>query len=183
VLPGNADPPRQLLAESSSAQDSLVLWLRPEDLGRLAAPPASAAQVFVSATLAGQDAVPLPPAWKARALMAYPFELPQVRLARMQRMAAWFRNQGLVLEDERVQADAYLACTALRTGMQDSEGHPGRDYLLEKIEANIERWPVLGVYPRLTLGPGQRFASKTGYVVRFDADSGQLTPIGERAAP
>ena len=38
--------------------------------------------------------------------------------------------------------------------------------LLEKIETNIERWPVLGLYPRLTLGPGQRFASKTGYVVR-----------------
>jgi hypothetical protein len=183
VLPGNADSPAQLPAASSGAPDSLVLWLRPGDLERLPAPPASAAQVFVSATLAGQDAVPLPPGWKARALMAYPFELPQVRLARMQRMTAWFRNQGLVLEDERVQADAYVACTALRAGMQDSEGHPGRDYLLEKIEANIERWPAPGVYPRLALGPGQRFASKSGYVVRLDADSGQLAPVGERSAP
>ena len=28
------------------------------------------------------------------------------------------------------------------------------------------------VYPRLTLGPGQRFASKGGYVVRFEGDDG-----------
>jgi len=183
VLPGDADPAGQLLPESGSAQDSLVLWLRPADLEGLAALPAPAAQVLVSATLAGQDAVPLPPAWKARALMAYPFELPQVRAARAQRMTAWFRNKSLASEDERIQSDAYVACTALRAGMQDSEGHPGRDYLLEKIEENIERWPVLGLYPRLALGPGQRFASKTGYVVRFDAHSGQLMPVGERSAP
>jgi hypothetical protein len=95
----------------------------------------------------------------------------------------WLRSKDLLPHDERVQGDAYLACTALRSAMRDSEGHPGRDYMVEKLEENIERWRVHGVYPRLTLGPGQRFASKSGYVVRFDAESDRLLPVGERSAP
>ncbi len=182
VLGRGPASPGPLLPQMSE-RDSLVLWLRPEDLADLKAEPAPAARVFVSATLAARDAVPLPPGWKARALMAYPFELPEVRSAAMERIKGWMRGKGLVPQDERAEGDAYLACTALRMGMQDSESHPGRDYLLEKIESNIERWPVLGLYPRPTLGPGQRFASKTGYIVRFDAETGQWVPVGERSAP
>lgn len=34
------------------------------------------------------------------------------------------------------------------------------------------------VYPRLSLGPGQRFASKGGYIVRFEGDHGEA-PVAE----
>lgn len=168
VLSGSAAAVAQ-----GSAQDAFVLWLRPPDLERLAAQPPLPAKVFASATLAGQDAVPLSPEWKERTLLAYPFELPELRPGR----------KGLLTEEERIQSDARLACSALRSGMQDAEAHPGPEYLVEKIEANIERWAMPGLYPRLTLGPGQRFASKTGYVVRIDAASGRLVPLGERSAP
>ena len=182
VLLDNAALPAKRLAQLS-ADDSIVLWLRPGLLATLGAEPAPAARVFLSGTLATRDDVPLAPGWKARAFMAYPFELPQVRSASTERLRDWIRGKGLVPQEERIQADAHLACSALRSGMQDSESHPAPDYLLEKIESNIERWPLLALYPRPSLGPGQRFASKTGYVVRFDADSGQLLPVGERSSP
>jgi len=172
----------QVLAESS-AQDLVVLWLRPADLQGLGQGDPPAAPVLLSGTLAGQDAVPLPPAWLARTLMAYPFELPQQRSTRMQGLHAWLRSKGLARGNERIQADAWLACMAMRNAIRDAESHLGRDYMVEKLEANIERWPAIGLYPRLALGIGQRFASKTGYMVRFDAASGRLEAVEERSAP
>jgi hypothetical protein len=171
------------LPAASKADSLFVLWLRSGDLQRFAAAAPPPAQVFVSATLAGQDAVPLPPDWKARALMAYPFELPALRADRTRRLHEWLRSKGLGKDSERIRSDALLACTALRSGMQDAQGRLGADYLVEKLEANIERWGITGLYPRLALGPGQRFASKTGYLVRFTQDSGQLAAAGERLAP
>jgi len=36
----------------------------------------------------------------------------------------------------------------------------------------LEHRVITGYYPRLALAPGQRFASKGGYIVRFAEDSG-----------
>jgi mono/diheme cytochrome c family protein len=165
------------------AQDTLVLWLRPADLQRVGALAPAGAQAYVSATLAQRDEVPLPPAWKERTLMAYPFELPQQRERRAGPMRQWLQERGLALTEERVQADAWVACRALRTAMMEAEDHMGREYLVERLESNMERTTATGLYPRLALGIGQRFASKTGYLVRFDGAAGGLVPVGERIAP
>jgi len=37
----------------------------------------------------------------------------------------------------------------------------------------LERRVLTGYYPRLTLAPGQRFASKGGFLVRFAGGEGQ----------
>ena len=50
-----------------------------------------------------------------------------------------------------------------------------RDYLVERAEDMLSQGANITTYPRLSLGPGQRFASKGGYIVRFDGgqtDSG-----------
>jgi hypothetical protein len=47
-----------------------------------------------------------------------------------------------------------------------------RDYLIERTETLLEHRIVTGYYPRLTLAPGQRFASKGGYLVRFAGPEG-----------
>jgi hypothetical protein len=140
--------------------------------------------VYLSATLMDSGEAALPTAWKAHALMAYPFELPQNRTMRMASVHTWLRAHGISPAQERVQADAYVACAALGAGMNEVADHLQRDYLVERLETIMERGTVTGLYPRLTLGVGQRFASKTGYLVRFeDAQSGQLVPVGERIAP
>ena len=68
--------------------------------------------------------------------------------------------------------------------MHDAQQHLGGAYLVERLEADMERTTATGLYPRLALGIGQRFASKAGYLVRFDAAApGGLAPLGERIAP
>lgn len=180
-------PPGAALSESSLGdlrpRDALVLWLRPPDLRRLGPAAPVASQVFLSATLAEHDAVPLPQAWKAIALMAYPYELPKQREVAVASMRQWLRSRGVPPGDERVQADAYVACKALGAAMAQAQDHLGPDYLVERLETNMERSTATGLYPRLALGIGQRFASKTGYLARFDEATGDLVGVGDRTAP
>jgi hypothetical protein len=46
------------------------------------------------------------------------------------------------------------------------------DRLVELIEIELGRRLVNGDYPRLSLAPSQRFASKGGYLARFEGASG-----------
>ena len=58
------------------------------------------------------------------------------------------------------------------------------DYLVERLDDMIERRIITGYYPRLTLGPGQRFASKGGYIVRFaEPERMRLAADGEWTVP
>jgi hypothetical protein len=59
-----------------------------------------------------------------------------------------------------------------------------RDYLVERVEESLEHRIITGYYPRLALAPGQRFASKGGYMVRFAEPQGsRLLPDGEWIVP
>jgi hypothetical protein len=66
-----------------------------------------------------------------------------------------------------VQADTYLACGLLSETLSHMVDTFVRDYLVERMEDNLEHRIVTGYYPRLALAPGQRFASKGGYIVHF----------------
>jgi len=170
--------------KATAASDALILWLRPDDLKRLNPRRSPAARLYLSGTLADFERAALPAAWKADALMAYPYELPQKRISRTAQFKAWLRARGLALVDEPVQSDAYLACSALRMGMNELAGHPQRDYLVERLQVLTEQGGFVGNYPSLSLGIGQQFASKSGYLVRFEKpDFRRIAAVGERVAP
>ena len=52
-----------------------------------------------------------------------------------------------------------------------------RDYLIEELQHLIERRILTGYYPHLALAPGQRFASKGGYIVRFAEATGSRSIV------
>jgi hypothetical protein len=172
---------------AASPAEALVLWLRGGELQRLETISRPPSPVYLSATLADAERMRLPAAWKAGALMAYPYELPENRAQRVLQLQAWSKARGVALVDEQVQSDAYTACAALRAGMNELPGPLHRDYLVERLEVIMERGGYAGLYPRLALGIGQRFASKTGYLVRFadsaDSESNRIVAVGERIAP
>jgi len=155
----------------------VVLWLRPADLQALPAA-APAGPVLLSGLMGGLDAAPLPEAWRTRAHMSYPVDLPERRVARMNFPFGWMRVQHIPVRAERVQVDTYLACviTAETLGHVLDSFVP--EYLIERLEMMISRRLANAYFPRLGLAPGQRFASKGGFVVHFDA---QVAPA-ERPA-
>ena len=176
---------RLLGSAPAAAQALQVLWLRSGDLAKFqAAEAASDSRVYLSASLLAFQAEAVPLAMRPRALMAYPHELPQHLGARRAQLQSWLANRGLAFEDEALQADAYMACNALQLAMSESDAHLGADFLLERLEALTERRGFAGLYPRLSLGVGQRVASKTGYLVRFaSSDAEPLEALGDAFAP
>jgi hypothetical protein len=215
--PGNADGLARLLADLG-ASDSLMLWLRHEDMPLLASlmPPKAGKVYFSGQLLDGERG--LPPAWKPQARLVYPYELPQKRALSLNYFNQWLRLRRLPLIDEPLQSKVFFAANFMTDTVVEMLENLHRDYLLERAEnmisrregskaeeeahnrqmmrraaraaiGNREGGPVeepemMGlrqtttIFPRLGLAPGQRFASKGAYIVRF-ADSHSDTLVAE----
>ena len=168
----------------ASAADALVLWLRPKDVAALGRAPKEPATVFLSGLLGGLDRSPLPASWRSRTRVAYPFALPEERRINVDYAFGWFRIRQIPVVDEQVQADTFLACGLLAETLKHMADTFVPEYLVERVEDMIDHRIVTGYYPHLTLAPGQRFASKGGYIARFaDSSSSRLFADGAWIVP
>ena len=233
VLRGTGEEALRSTLSDVQGTDSLMFWLRAPDVAALdrVAPTAASASYF-SAALAGAENAPVPPAWKRRARMIYPYELPDRRQPAMANFHTWCNLHKLALVDEAMQSEIYFSVTFLSDTLAEMLDNVYRDYLLERAENMLSqregsqaeeqtrqrislgrvgdlarRYPTrktmaetrglvamdrgipgraggTTIYPRLSLARGQRFASKGGYIVRFDgaggdklvAESGWIVP-------
>jgi hypothetical protein len=171
---GHADGPRELAQALTEAKvgDVLVLWLRGQDLAVLPAPTAGISAVYVSGLMGGLEHAPLAPAWRSLARITYPYELPDARSLRLSYPLGWFHLRQIPVVAERVQVDTYVACSVLVDTLASMLDEFVRDYLVERVEVMLDSRIVNGYYTRLGLAPGQRFASKGGYLVRFVEPAG-----------
>jgi Cytochrome c len=169
----------------TSHAGALVLWLRPEDLSALGDVSAAPASVFMSGLMGGLEHSPLPPAWRSRVRMAYPYDLPQSRDLRMRYPLSWFSMRHIQVVDEELQTNTFLACGLLAETLSHMADNFAQPFIVELLQTSIERRLInTGYYPRLALGSNQHFASKGGYIVHFAppdgsrlvADSDWVTP-------
>ena len=189
--------------------DAVMFWLRPADLAALEGS-APLQEAYFSARLGGELAA-LPASWKESAQLVYPYELPEKRMANLAYFHEWLKSRNLALVDEPMQSEVYFSLNYLTDTIAEMLDNLYRDYLLERGEDMISkrengkaeeearardmlrlqaRAAVMQVgkgtgttiYPRLSLAPTQRFASKGGYIVRF-ADSNKLVAESEWIVP
>lgn len=162
------------LRKASNA-NVLVLWLRPPDVAALGNAPESPTAVFMSGLMGGLEYSPLPSSWRSRTHLAYPFDLPEKRIVPVDYALGWFAIRHIPVVDEQVQADTFLACGLLAETLSDMADNFVPDYLVERVQDMLAHRIITGYYPHLSLAPGQRFASKGGYVVHFaDPKDGRL---------
>jgi hypothetical protein len=165
------------------AGDVLALWLRPPDLAALP-PTVGASLVLASGLMGGMENAPFPAAWRPLIRLTYPLDLPELRRVHMDFPLGWFRVRHIPVVAERVQTDTYLACVILSETIGHMLDSFVRDYLVERVEVLLSHRLVNAHYPRLGLAPGQRFASKGGYLARFADPAGQrLLADGDWAVP
>ena len=146
---------------------TLVLWLRPRDIGALGPAPSSPGAIYISGLMGGLENMPLGSDWRAIAALTYPFDLPEKRNVRASNPLRWFSIRHIPVIDERIQADTYLACGLVSEVLSHMADNFNRAYLIERLQDMVEHRIVTGYYPRLTLATHQRFASKGGYLVHF----------------
>jgi hypothetical protein len=83
-----------------------------------------------------------------------------------------------------VQLNTFFALSVVDHALMHVLENFSRDYLIESIENEAENGLNPGVYPHLSLAPGQRFASKGAYIVRFSPHAaGGLEPVSTWIVP
>ena len=166
-----------LECESPSA---LVLWLDETDLAALdsARPPAGAVgEVYLSYGLLQGVPRRMPEGFGDRLYLTYPYALPLPESPHVYRARAWLRARGVAPAHERLQLNAYFTLSVADHSLMRLAGNFSRDYFVEAVEQETETALNPGVFPRLSLGPGQRFASKGSYIVKPSGDApGGLEP-------
>jgi hypothetical protein len=167
-----------------SGADALILWLRPADIALLGSAPDTSTTVFISGEMGGAEHMPLPANWRTFANITYPFDLPEKRRVPVDYTRGWFRIKHIPVVAEQVQVDTNLACGLLAETLNHMVDTFVPDYLVERVEGTLGHHILTGYYPRLSLAPGQRFASKGGYIVHFSgADGTKIVADGGWVVP
>lgn len=102
---------------------------------------------------------------------------PEQAEERLRGLRAWAQAQQLPLIDPHLMADAFLALSATGEALMHMKTNFSRDYFIEKLEHVFNRTTFPGLYPELSLAPGQRFIAKRWLMVELDADG---RPLRER---
>ena len=155
-----------------SAGSILVLWLRSSDVAELVGSGPPTSRIYLSGLMSGGEYAPLPASWRAHTRLSYPFELPQRRGVQLDYQLGWFAFRHIPIVDRQAQADTFLACTLLTDAFKLMAEDVSAPYLIEQLHGLLEHRTLTGYYPRLALARGQRFASKGGYLVHFQAPQG-----------
>jgi hypothetical protein len=80
--------------------------------------------------------------------------------------------------------NAYFAVAVTADAVGQTSDLFSREYLVERLEHMVGNTVTPSIYPRMSLGPDQRFASKGSYIVRpggrgaddLEPVSGWVTP-------
>jgi cytochrome oxidase Cu insertion factor (SCO1/SenC/PrrC family)/cytochrome c553 len=164
--------------------DAVVLWLPAADVAKLPPPPGRgrpSPRLYLSWSLLGESLPVLPAAWRDRTLIVDRLAPPGVASPHAYRARAWLRSRGLERADDRLELDTWFTLSLTESALMHLVGGISRDAFVEIVERETERVPNPGVYPRLTLGPGQRFASRSCALLQPLGEG--VAPVGERILP
>ncbi|MAG32893.1 MAG: hypothetical protein CL908_18605 [Deltaproteobacteria bacterium] len=164
----------------------LVLWLPKPDLdelARLAGESKELNHVFLSSSLSGHK-VDVPTGLSRHVYLVHPFDVPRNEPRTLVRLNNWLDSRGIERRDPRIQADAYFAVVFLARAMKHMKQNFSREYLIEVLEHAVDNATFASVYPRVSLGPGQRFASKGSYILGLSSGADpEWEPIGDWIIP
>lgn len=149
--------------------DALVFWLNADDVNSLlkTRPHAQRSPVYVSQLLvdpSGDELRQLSELADVR--LIYPYVLPGSEHPRIYRVRAWLRSRRIAAGHDRIQLNTFFAMSIVDHALMHILEDFSRDYFIEAIEHETESFLNVGVFPYMSLGPGQRYASRGATIVR-----------------
>ena len=148
----------------------LLLWLGADAaplLKDLARRPDRPGTVVVAAGLLGEDLSAVPEAARAFTYVTYPYSLPGTKQRAEIAVKRWLDARKIPVTNLRLQANIYFLGWMLSGALRGMRNEFYREYFMETMDMMTDQdWAVVG-YPRLSFGPGQRYAAKGCYVVQL----------------
>ena len=150
----------------------LAIWLEPTDLSEVAAlatveprPPLALA----SFGLLGGELAALPSEVRPFTFITHPGSLPEDVGRSSLAVASWLRAKKIPVTNLEVQAKMYFLGWTLTELVHMMRDDFYRDYFFDIADMmRDETYSIAAAYPRVSFGPGQRYASKGCYVVQLD---------------
>ena len=143
------------------------------------------ARVYLSTSLFGTSPDAIPPELRERVFLVHPTEIPSRVPRLLARSRGWLKAKQIESPGaEQIQANAFFSLKVAGEGAKRIRGFFNREYLLERIEHMAENATFTSVYPGVSLGPRQRFASRGAYIAQFaSTGSDDLIPVGDWIVP
>jgi Periplasmic binding protein/Cytochrome c len=167
--------------------EAIVVWpgtMGESVLPELAAQAGSIKLVFLPSQFVPSDPAKVSSGLTQKLYFSYPYDLPTVYHPHAFRARAWMDTRKLPWINPRIQLNTYYALYLMEYGVEHVVEHFSRDYLIEFLEHEAESSINPGIFPRLSLGPEQRFASKGAYIVQWDSSTeGHLKPLTDWIVP
>jgi len=161
----------------------LLLWLdgsHPEIYKTLTLNADCPKVIFASASLLDNDFSVLRDEIRENLLVTYPYSLPpEVEAARFS-VDRWLKVRKIPLNNFTIQAKMYFLGWMLPGSIKNMRSEFFREYFLEGYDMMIDQDYAIAVYPRLTFGPGQRYASKGCYIAKLtEGPKPELVPVSD----
>ena len=154
---------------ASSHPDAVfLLWLGPADLAgveTLAALPGRPSTIFLSAGMLSGDFKAVPEAIRELTLITHPTRLPGDGDYARSIFANWLKLKRISVADQEAAWRGYMITRLLSRVLNDMGEELYRDYFLDLFDDGKDETNTSVLYPKLSFGPGQRYASKGCYVV------------------
>ena len=139
-------------------------------------------RIYLSSTLGAAAAAAALGAPNGEVYVVHPFALPK-GTGEQDRIRIWLAARKVPPGDERLQANAFFAAGITGDALDRMLDFFSRDYMLEWVEHMAEESINPSAYPWLSLGHGQRFASKGSYILRYAPNAGGFLPVGGWIVP
>ncbi len=161
---------REIFAAERPA--AVLLWLEAADLA--AATGWMAAQeslqpmpLFVSWRLLAGDTSSIPDRLRDSVYLTYPRDLPADNARKLSVVQRWLKTRKIPVTNLDIQAQMYFLGWMLPGAISHMRSEFFRDYFLEGFDMMRDQDYAIAVFPRLTFGPGQRYAAKGCYIVQL----------------
>ena len=180
ILVGNDHTALKKLSITNN--DVVVFWLDTKDIADVTKVMVPPKQAYFSGLLANDPNSNLfPKKWLPTTKVIYPFELPSKRQQQIGPLKTWLTTYNMKLTDVKLQSEILFNFFLLSTTTAQMIDNLYRDYMIEQTEMILSQGTNRTIYPWVEIGPGQRFVSKSGYIVKFKGT--ELVPVSDRIVP
>lgn len=148
----------------------LAVWLRADELGSLGALAAAEPKpplVFASTSLLGGSLASVPETVRGFTFLTHPVSFPEDEVRSRFATESWLRAKKLEVTNFDIQARMYFLGWMLSPMVKMMRDDFYRDYFFDILDMMRDEYYSIAVYPRLSFGPGQRYAAKGCYIAQI----------------